>query len=297
MVRAETVFIQLLYFLPPFLLFIVGLVEFKDAGFSPLIIDTAIVVLFVLLVLLLSKVRKYDLSYFKWVSIITVIMLPFYLLSLSGAIIVMLAIYALYFTAFYFVRLINEGEVMICEYGATLIGSFTPALAVAIFLIFFPGIFRCIWPCSLPVVAITALLVALYAKMFLDIVKLASFKHGSAIVEFSKGSIDFTQVAVFSIIHISPLLSALMFLLLLPFSYSLHDSISSLWFLADLLGALLFLTLILSITYALTSMYTFYSLSKRCHSHPKSLRIVRVDDEKFMSVIEIEAKNPLSDVA
>ena len=79
--KSNNVTTQVVCFLSPFLLLIVGLVEFKDTNFSQLIVDTAIVALFVLFAMLLGKVRKYDLSYFKWASIATVVILPFYLLS------------------------------------------------------------------------------------------------------------------------------------------------------------------------------------------------------------------------
>ncbi len=279
---------RLSYFLPPFLFLIVSIVEFRNTGFSPLMVDIAVVALFMLLVLLLSKVRKYDLSYFKWASIATVVVLPFYLLSLSWAIIVLVVVYTLYFIAFNLARLISEGEIVIYDSDIVFVG--VPALALAIFasLIFFSDLFRCIQLYSFPVMAVTVLLAALHAKVLLDIVESASFRHESAIVKLSRGSVNFAQVVALLIIYASLCSSAFMFILLSPFCY-LHDSIVGSEFLTEVSGALLFFMLAFLAAYILTSTYLSYSVSERYHSHPKLLKIVKVDEKKFTSVIELKS--------
>ncbi len=279
---------QTVCFLSPFLLLILGLVEFNNTGCLPLIVDTAIVALFALFAMLLGKIRKYDLSYFEWASIATVVVLPFYLLSLSWAIIVLVVVYTLYFIAFNLARLISEGEIVIYDSDIVFVG--VPALALAIFasLIFFSDLFRCIQLYSFPVIAVTVLLAALHAKVLLDIVESASFRHGYAIVKLSRGSVNFAQVVALLIIYASLCSSAFMFILSSHLCY-LHDSIVGSEFLTEVSGASFSFMLAFSAAYILTLTYISYSVSERYHSHPKLLKIVKIDKKKFTSVIELKS--------
>ena len=286
--KSNNVTTQVVCFLSPFLLLIVGLVEFKDTNFSQLIVDTAIVALFVLFAMLLGKVRKYDLSYFKWASIATVVILPFYLLSLSWAIIVLVVVYTLYFIAFNLARLISEGEIVIYDRDIIFVGVPTLALAIFASLTFFSDLFRCIQLYSFTVMAVTVLLAVLQAKVLLDIVESANFRHGYAIVKLSRGSVNFAQIVALLIIYASLCSSAFMFILLSPFC-CLHDSIVGSEFLTEVSGTLLSFMLAFLAAYILTSTYIFYSISERYHSHPKLLKIVKIDEKKFMSVIELKS--------
>ncbi len=288
---------QLIYTLPTFLPFVVAVTRFRvvNAYLIPVLIVPVIV-------FSLGSASKFkrgcDLAGLKWPSIFTIFICPFCLLSLSFTVIVSLVSLAAYLVTIVFLlftHFANESE--LTYYGETSIKMLVLIIGVYLYwlvdlAVAHASVYRYIIPYLVAIALPVIILAAIHAKFIPRLVELSSIKVDSALIRFSTGTLSSFQVFITSS-HLYAAYDCLATPLALVYFFKVFDLsmplLDTLFILSMLLAFITNLALLL-----INYIYLPNLVRKRYHRKLKSFRIVKLNESKFIPVIEFESGNDVS---